>query len=264
MRRLRNSRAPDADGGDLDGSDLLDLEGDPIEPAADEIGALRPFGRELAGAVLVGAAVDIPEADRVLRRATELVTLGRRLDAVRLLRQCLEESPGASAARVLLAEVREQGGDTEEALSQLTAALRDASDPLPILVRRCALFARTGRSVEGDRDLRQAIRQQPAHAPAHLHLGLALLRRGLGADAAVALREALRLGPEDPEATYYLGEALSAQGDLRGALGTLQRAAVLSPNNPRSYKLMGRLLDRLGRTEEAMVMYRKAREVGIK
>src|SRR2546426_893609 len=146
MRRLRNSRAPDADGGDLDGSDLLDLEGDPIEPAADEIGALRPFGRELSGAVLVGAPLDLPEADRVLRRATELVSLGRRLDALLLLRQSLEECPGASAARMLLAEVLEQGGDTEEALSQLTAALTDASDPLPILVRLGALYARSGRA----------------------------------------------------------------------------------------------------------------------
>jgi Flp pilus assembly protein TadD len=44
----------------------------------------------------------------------------------------------------------------------------------------------------------------------------------------------------------------------------LERAAALAPGNPRSYKLMGRLLDRMGRTDEARVMHRKAREASIR
>jgi Flp pilus assembly protein TadD len=47
-------------------------------------------------------------------------------------------------------------------------------------------------------------------------------------------------------------------------LQALERAAALAPGNPRSFKLMGRLLDRLGRTEEAMVMHKKAREAAIR
>ena len=51
-------------------------------------------------------------------------------------------------------------------------------------------------------------------------------------------------------------------GQLDRALQNLMRASELAPEDPRAYKLLGRLLDRMGRTEEAMVMHRKAREAG--
>jgi Flp pilus assembly protein TadD len=49
---------------------------------------------------------------------------------------------------------------------------------------------------------------------------------------------------------------------MEPALQNLMRASELAPDDPRAYKLLGRLLDRMGRTEEAMVMHRKAREAG--
>jgi Flp pilus assembly protein TadD len=89
---------------------------------------------------------------------------------------------------------------------------------------------------------------------------LALLRLGRGAEAVSAFRTALVVTPDDAEATYYLGEALLATNDLAPALSAFGRAAVLAPHDPRCFKLMGRVLDRMGRTEEAMEMHRKARE----
>ena len=44
----------------------------------------------------------------------------------------------------------------------------------------------------------------------------------------------------------------------------IKRAAALTPADPRSYKLMGRVLDRMGRSEQAMVMHKKAREATIR
>ena len=110
----------------------------------------------------------------------------------------------------------------------------------------------------------RAIRLGPTDPAGHFQLGLALLRRGRTAAAADAFREALRLSPDHPDALYYLGEALEAQGDLPAALRTLERTATLFPEDPRTYKLMGRLLDRMGRSEEAMAMHRKAREASIR
>lgn len=265
MRRLRNSRAPEPDESALEGFDRSDLEGDVIGPVVDEIPWLRPFGADIPGLVLpAGVADSEPEATRVPRQARELVAIGRRLDALLLLRRHLADQPRDGTVRAFLAELLDDGGETETALEELSLALTDAEDPVPLLVRRGAVLARAGQSGEAERDLRDAIRQQPRYAPAHFHLGLALLRRGRGADAAAALRDALELGPDDPEATYYLGEAMQAQGDLPGALIVLERAAILAPGNPRSFKLMGRLLDRLGRTDQAMAMHKKAREASIR
>jgi protein O-GlcNAc transferase len=265
MRRLQNSRAPEPDDAALEGFDRAGLEGDAIGPVAEELPWLRPFGGDVAGLTLPGTAAEgEPESRRVPRRARELVAMGRRLDALLLLRRYLADEPQDAEVRTLLAELLDAGDDSDTALAELTTALAHAADPVPVLVRRGAILARCGRTAEAEQDLRDAIRRRPAHASAHFHLGLALLRRGLGSDATASLREALRHAPEDPETTYYLGEALEAQGDLAAAYAALERVAVLVPDSARTYKLMGRLLDRMGRTDQAMAMHKKAREAGIR
>ena len=265
MRRLRNSRSPDPDELAAEGFDRSDLEGDAIGTVADEIPWLRPFGADIPGPALAepGSAPE-PEGVRILRQARDLAGLGRRLDAVLLLRRWLEDSPGDPAARSHLAELLEQGGELEAALVELNRALEVWESSVPLLVRRGGMLARMGQSAEAERDLREAIRLGPTDPAGHFQLGLALLRRGRAAAAADAFREALRLSPDHPDALYYLGEALEAQGDLPAALRTLERTATLFPEDPRTYKLMGRLLDRMGRSEEAMAMHRKAREASIR
>jgi Flp pilus assembly protein TadD len=260
MRRLRTARSPDPDDFAEEGFDRLDLEGDAIGPVADEIPWLRPFGADIEGLVLTGTAAEQePDGVRIPRLARELVSRGRRLDALLLLRRRLEDAPRDAEARALLAELLDEGGEPESALEELTFALADASDPVPVLVRRGAILARLGRSAEAERDLREAVSLQPSYPSGHLQLGVTLLRRGLAGDAAAAFRETLRLAPEDSDASYYLGEALLAQGQLADALAAFERAALLSPHEARSYKLMGRLLDRMGRTDDARAMHQRAR-----
>lgn len=265
MRRLRNSRAPEPDERAIEGFDRMELEGDAIGPVADEISWLRPFGWDIPGPPLVAGGGDAePEALGVPRQVRDLVALGRRLDAVLLLRRYLDDAPHDAGVRGLLAELLDQEGEAEAALTEYALALADAADPVGLLIRRGDLLARSGRTTEAEQDLREAIRQRPTEAAGHFHLGITLLRRGLGAEAAEAFREALHCSPEDPESTYYLGEALQAMGDLATALLTLERAAMLAPTDPRSYKLMGRMLDRMGRSDEAMAMHKKAREATIR
>jgi Flp pilus assembly protein TadD len=265
MRRLRTARAPEPDWSSIEGFDRTGFEGDAVGPVSDEIATLRPFGTDIPDPDLIGgSSADEPTELRIPRQARELVALGRRLDAVLVLRRQLDDFPADAAVRTLLAELLDLGGDPETALEELNRAHTDASDQVPVLVLRGAALARAGRTAEAERDLRDAIRQRPGHAPAHFHLGLTLLRRGLGAEATVALKEALGISPDDPEASYYLGEALQAQGDLAGALVALQRAASLAPGISRTYQLMGRLLDRMGRTDDAMAMHKKAREASIR
>ena len=260
MRRLRTARSPDPDDFAEEGFDRLELEGDAIGPVADEIPWLRPFGADIEGMVLTGTSAEQePDGVRIPRLARELVSRGRRLDALLLLRRCLEDAPRDPEVRGLLGELLDEGGEPESALEELTLALADASDPVPALVRRGAILARMGRAAEAERDLREAVSLRPNYPPGHLHLGVTLLRRGLGGDAASAFREALRLAPGDPDASYYLGEALLSQGQLADALSALEGAALLSPHEARSYKLMGRVLDRMGRTEEARAMHQRAR-----
>src|ERR1043166_7795363 len=179
MRRLMTARAPEPDDSAREGFDRLDLEGDPIAPPGDELPWLPPLCAAGAGPGLGGArGAAGPEAVRIPRQARELAALGRRLDAMLLLRRFLDDAAGDAAARALLAALLEEGGEPEEALQELDRAVADCDDPGPILVQRGALLARRGRTAEAERDLREAIRRRPGYAAAHYHLGVALFRGG--------------------------------------------------------------------------------------
>ena len=263
MRRLRTTRAPEPDDFAHEGFDRIDLEGDAVGPVLDEIAWLTPFGSDFETEPVSEAALtEGPSGPGIPGQALELVARGRRLDALLLLRRSLEDTPGNTAVRLLYAELLEAGGESELAIDELGTLLGSAADQAEVLVRRGAILARLGRTVEAERDLRRAIAERAGFAPAHLHLGVTLLRRGLGADAAASIREALRHAPEDADAHFYLGESLQMTGDLEEALRALQRCASLAPGEARSYKLMGRLLDRLGRTDEARAMHQRARHTG--
>lgn len=266
MRRLRNSRSADPDEFASQGFDRTDLEGSAIEPVAEEIPWLRVFAADLPGPLLQELPAESePPGDRLLRQARELIGLGRRLDALLLLRHSLEPGahPGTAPARLLLAELLEQTGETEAALEELGLALQSNGETFAVLIHRGALLARTGRPAEAERDLRHAIKQRPDDPAGHCQLGLCFLRRGRAGDAVRAFREALRHAPDDPELLYQLGESLQTSGDVDEALSVLERAAARSPRDPRPLKLMGRLLDGLGRSEQAMVMHRRARDASL-
>ena len=265
MRRLRTARDPEPCDAAVEGFDRLDQEGEPIGPTGDEVAFLRPFGADVPGMTLVvpGAAAE-PESVRAPRQARDLAALGRHLDALLLLRQYLHDAPHDGSARLLLATLLEDGGEEEEALGELTRALKDSTEPEQVLILRGMLLARLGHAEEAEHDLRDAIRRRPGNAAAHYHLGVTLYRRGRASPAAAALRQALEWDPEHADASYYLALALQAQGDLSGALAELDRALKLGPDQTRCFNLMGRLLDRMGRTTEAVEMHRKAREAAIR
>jgi Flp pilus assembly protein TadD len=265
MRRLRTARDPEPSDAALEGFDRLDQEGEPIDPTGDELPFLRPFGAEVPGLVLaVPGDEQEPESVRAPRQARDLAALGRHLDAVLLLRRYLKDAPHDGGARLLLATLLDEGGEEDEALEELTRALQDSREPEQVLILRGTLLARLGRAEEAEHDLRDAIRRRPGNAGAHYHLGVTLYRRGRAAQAAAALRQALEWDPEHADASYHLALALQAQGDLAGALTELDRALKLAPDRARCYKLMGRLLDRMGRTNEAVAMHRKARETSAR
>ncbi|MSR03627.1 MAG: tetratricopeptide repeat protein [Gemmatimonadetes bacterium] len=262
MRRLTNSRDNLPDDQALLGSDPLTQEGDLLTPSLDAIGSLRPFGRDVPeqrlGTILTP---DAAAGASALRRSATLAGAGRRLDAIALLRQVIEEGPDAVEARVALAELHGSASDWEAALAELTLALDGGATAAPTLVLRGAFHAQAGQTREAERDFREAVKQDPSYWLAYRYLGSTRLRNGASREAIEVLREAHSLAPQDAESALLLGEALLAHGELVEGHRVLLLAIELGPRDPRGFLVLGRLLDRLGRTDEAMAMHRKAREV---
>src|SRR6187455_220687 len=260
---LHSRRSTPGDDADF-GFDPLALEGDAREVAPDEGPALFPFAADFPPSLLAESSsrVDEPHDARVLVRVRDLEGLGRRLDAIMVLRQSLGEEPGNVRLRHRLAELLEASGEEDTALEELEAGIRASRWDAALQVQRGALLGRMGRHPEAERELRAAIAMAPDSVDAALHLGLSLLRRGRHSDALTELQRAQSLDPRRGDVAFHLGEAWYHGGQLDRALQNLMRASELAPEDPRAYKLLGRLLDRMGRTEEAMVMHRKAREAG--
>ena len=257
MPFLHSSRRPDPDYSALEGA-LPPLEGEPL-PDPDEL--QLPF-TELLPSVQASAPGDTDAVQETpLRRAGELNRLGRRREAVSILTQALTDDPSDVAVRVELAGLQEAGGDIDEAEELLNSGMRIAPHLPPLLIARGALLARHGRAGEGERDLRRGVALAPDAAAGHLELGAALLRQGRPREAIEPLRKAGALDPASIDAVFHLGEAYLHTADLQRALTTLQQAEQMRPE-ARTLSLLGRLLDRMGRTDEAMVMHRRARDAG--
>lgn len=240
------------------------LQGDLFHEGTDEGPALVPFAADIPALAPGGPDRFEGEVEpgSVLRRAEDLEHLGRRLDAILVLRQAVVDAPADVDLLFRLVDLLEAAGESEESLEVLDAGLKATRGTARVRIRRGAVLGRAGRHGEAEADLRTALSALPEDREGHLHLGISLLRRGRHAEAIEHLRKAASQSPEDGEAVFHLGEAWYHSGRFDQALVTLRQAADLAPEDPRAYKLLGRLLDRMGRTEEAMAMHRKAREAG--
>jgi len=98
----------------------------------------------------------------------------------------------------------------QEALDQLSAALRLDPNFTPARYARGWLLHRLGRTAESLPDLQAAARMSPKEFHVLDQLGLAYLSLDQPSDAEKVLRQALAISPEDPEVLMHLGRALIA------------------------------------------------------
>lgn len=217
-----------------------------VEPSPDVSPRHRP-----AGAVL---------RERIARfRRT-----GQHQAAVQTLRELLAAEPDSVATRLEVARGLEELGELECALTVAELAVEMFPTEADARIVRGSLYGRLKRYLEAEADLQGVLREHPLHPEAHFQFGLLQWRRGLNADAASSFRQSLELRADHAVCHYYLAEALNQLDDVNGAMREVEQALALDPTHARSYQLMGRLLDRQRRTEDAMAMYHRARELAAR
>jgi Flp pilus assembly protein TadD len=202
-----------------------------------------------------------PPSERLLRLANDADAAGRSSEALERYERALAADPRHIDARVGLARLLERTERADLALGVLDEGLLLQPDQTELLLVRGRAHGQQRRYEAAEADLRRVLRLHPSHGPAHFELGLILVRRGRAADAAGAFARAIAFGPESAHAYTELAEALNQSGQLTDAAAALERAVALDPAQPRAYHLLGRVLDRLQRSDEATLMYRRAREL---
>lgn len=200
-----------------------------------------------------------PQSDRPAEGGTGEDALR---DSIVAARQRTVQDPADVPARLELARLYREHGDTGLALEQLEAARAERPDDPEVLTELGIGLAARGRLMDAEKELRRAQRLAPDRPGVAAQLGVVLFKRGQYRQAEAELRRALELDDRNGDAYFYRGEALNQLGRVDEALEMLEKAVQLQPRNARAYYTMGILYDRKHLRQEATTMYRKAREVG--
>ena len=200
-------------------------------------------------------------AEVKLDEARAAAIAGETSRAIELYRQLLLEEPNDMELRSTLGMLYETRGHPDMALEQYEAVRELDPENVGNLVRMANTLAALNRFEVAERELRRAVKLDPACSPAYCGLGVIFFRRGLYAQAEQELKRAIELDQHAALAYHYRGEALNQLSRVDEALAMLERAAQLQPDHARTYYVMGILFDKKNRPQEAAAMFRKAREV---
>ena len=202
------------------------------------------------------AAALAPDGTGALVALAELrFAEGRADEAAEHLRRARELRPDDPATAHAAAEALRQGGLREEAIAVYGEALRIDPAFAPAYVGLGAALVDGERYDEALESLWRAVAldmDAATAATAHYLAGRALWERDRRAEAAVEFEGALEHEPNHAEALDYLANWRFGQGDYEGALDLYRTKAALEPDDANVHANLGVTLYYLGHQEEAL------------
>lgn len=200
-------------------------------------------------------------SDTRIGQAQDFAQGGRIADAIELYRDILTDSPRNVKVRNDLGVLYDKLGHSELALEQFELAESIEPQDIEVLINYGTALGALTRYGEAEGLLLQALAIDPGSVAVRTSIGILNFRRGAYAEAESELRWVCQHDSELPHAFYYYGETLNRLGRFDEAFIALERAIILQPKNARAFYTLGHLYDRKHMTEEAALMYRKARRL---
>ena len=189
---------------------------------------------------------------------TALLESGRTDEAIEQLSDAVRLRPDYPEAHINLGNALAHHGRTDEAITHYDDALRTDPNSADARVGRGNALAATGRVSEAIAEYEMAIRVAPLHAGAHFDLANALVRERRVAEAVDHYEEAIRLRPNFMMAHHNLGVLLARRGRPRQALTHLSEAVRLAPDFASAQYDLGRVLAEEGENAKAIAHYSAA------
>lgn len=182
-----------------------------------------------------------------------------------LLERAVNSCPTDIDARQHYADVLWKRGSKVEAVAQIAKALEFAPGDVGLCLQGGKMYMELGLLDDADRLSAEAVRNAPQSAEAwHLH-GQVGLARGRPADALADFHRALAIAPDDRDVLLDTAEVYRLLDKPQRALATLAiLGETYGPNQVPAevLALEGLAQEALGRPDDALASYRRAREKG--
>ncbi len=164
--------------------------------------------------------------------ATTLLGRGQDQQAQRLLEGTLRRFPDHLPSLTKLLELFEQRGGTRAAQRALAAHAKENAGLPTAQAFYGTWLSRHGQMNQAVEAYRNALRLEPAHLEATLHLGLIYAQRDRRALARALLDAALSAEPTSPQVALMAADLYGVLGDATAAQAQLQRVLAMRPGHP--------------------------------
>jgi predicted TPR repeat methyltransferase len=194
----------------------------------------------------------------------EALEMGRSLhrqgllpEAESVYREILSRKPRQPEALHFLGVLVDQTGRSDEAAQLILAALELDPGYVDAFSNLGNVLRHLDRNEEAETAYRRAIELKPDFADAHLNLSALLYEREQYEQALVECRRAIELSPDMWQPHVVAGSALARQGHCTEAADSYLQAIQRRKFHAGVYENMAMSLLRLGRTGEAIEIYRR-------
>jgi len=187
-----------------------------------------------------------------------LYTRGSPQEAEPLLRRALQNRPAFPEAQVVLSRVLEAQGNLGAAAAALEIAMRLKPNDFGALYLYAGVLLKQERLDEAQAALKRALAIDPENPDANYALATLLIARGKPGDAEALLRTVLKRDPQSVEAQVRLFDVYDARGDLPAAAAQLEAVLKLKPEWADALFNYGNVLKKLMRLGDAESAFRRA------
>lgn len=178
--------------------------------------------------------------------------------AVEKLQVLLRPYANRDEAHVFLGLIADAQGNTEEAVSQYQAALKNDPKSRRVYNKLGLIFARAGNLDGAIAYFQKSVQLNPLNADDRLNLGIALMQRGNSSQALKEFAEVLRLNPHDAVAHFCMGFVLLKSRKIDEAVSRFREGLRYKPNDAEAHYGLGSAFFMQRKREDAVAELREA------
>ncbi|MEZ4267071.1 MAG: tetratricopeptide repeat protein [Myxococcota bacterium] len=209
-------------------------------------------------------ALEIRPSDEpaTLQLAELLTQLDLHQDALRRLKECQKAGCASAAFYRALVQAYRDGGQIEDAKSQLNEALRAQPNDTGLLMLQAADEVKADRLKTAKAIYAQIIENERSFADAYTALAALELSEGRNAEAVEVLRQGVEAADQKLPLLEKLAEVQMTVGATLKAKETMAEILKLDPNNTEAKLRFARLLKGLGFADESARFYEDLQTTG--